>query len=134
MTFDFFFCLFDHLINDGGHSSEEFVTIVDVPPHELFESVQERPELKIGVIVFIVGLQDLHMEEDNTGQEGLVPDLGKLLAGWKKVFWQNLFQLLFKLLLLCYKVDKCLDSLKRGLGQVNVLTAFCQHDFAFKVT
>ena len=73
MTFDFFFCLFDHLINDGGHSSEEFVTIVDVPPHELLESVQEKPELKIGVIVFIVGLQDLHMEEDITGQEEIVP-------------------------------------------------------------
>ena len=81
LTFEFFFSLCDHLINDGGHSSEVLVTSVDVPPHELLEGVQEKPELKIGVIVFIVGLQDLHMEEDNTGQKGLVPDLGKLLAG-----------------------------------------------------
>ena len=63
----------DHLINDGGHSSEVFVTSVDVPPHELLERVQEKPELKIGVIVFTFGLQDLHMEEDNTDQEELVP-------------------------------------------------------------
>ena len=91
LTFAFFFSYCDHLINDGGHSSEVLVTSVDVPPHELLERVQEKPELKIGVIVFIVGLQDLHMEEDNTGQEGFVPDLGKLLAGWKQYSGKTFF-------------------------------------------
>ena len=91
LTFEFFFSLCDHLINDGGHSSEVLVTSVDVPPHELLESVQEKAELKVRVIVLVVGLKDLHVEEDDTGQEGLVPDLGKLLAGWKQYSGKTFF-------------------------------------------
>ena len=50
---------------------------MDVSPHKLLESVQEKAELKVRVIVLVVGLKDLHVEEDDTGQEGLVSHLVK---------------------------------------------------------
>ena len=48
---------------------------MDVSPHELLESVKEKSELKVGIVVLVVGLKDLHMEKNDTGQEGLVAHL-----------------------------------------------------------
>ena len=92
--------LCSHLVYDGSHSGQVLVTGVDVSPHELLESVQEKAELKVRVIVLVVGLKDLHVEEDDTGQEGLVSHLvkeDKLREIEKR---GDLLKLLFKLLLL----------------------------------
>ena len=50
---------------------------MDVPSHELLESVKKKSELKVRIIVLVVRLKDLHVEENDTGQEGLVSHLVK---------------------------------------------------------
>ena len=57
---------------------------MDVSPHELLEGVQEEAELKVRIIVFVVRLKDLHVEENDTGQEGLVAHLVKGVKGKAK--------------------------------------------------
>ena len=57
---------------------------VDVPSHELLESVKKKSELKVRVIVLVVRLKDLHVEENDTGQEGLVAHLVKGVKGKTK--------------------------------------------------
>jgi hypothetical protein len=48
---------------------------VDVPPHELIERVEQETELQVRVVVLLIRLKDLYVEEDDTGEEGLVADL-----------------------------------------------------------
>ena len=57
---------------------------MDVSPHELLEGVEEKAELEVRIIVLVVGLKNLHMEENDTGQEGLVAHLVKRVTGKKK--------------------------------------------------
>ena len=57
---------------------------MDVPSHELLESVKKKSELKVRVIVLVVRLKDLHVEENDTGQEGLVAHLVKGVKGKAK--------------------------------------------------
>ena len=95
---------------------------MDVSPHELLESVKEKSELKVGIVVLVVGLKDLHMEKNDTGQEGLVAHLMKRVREKRKE--RNLLELLFKLLLLSDQIDECLNPLKSCLRQINVLRKF----------
>ena len=73
-----------HLIYDGSHPGQVLVAGVDVSPHELLEGVEEKAELKIRIIVLVVRLKDLHVEENDTGQEGLVAHLVKRVTGTRK--------------------------------------------------
>ena len=50
---------------------------MDVPSHELLECVKKKSELKVGIIILVVRLKDLHVEENDTGQEGLIAHLVK---------------------------------------------------------
>ena len=55
---------------------------MDVPSHELLECVKKKSELKVGIIILVVRLKDLHVEENDTGQEGLIAHLVKGV-NWK---------------------------------------------------